>query len=189
MSEEIILEIITTTILKEDSKPNPGDINDIVNALFPSLYIILATIGAFIVTMIILTKFFYNPVSKMMKKRHDFIQKNIDDSVAAKLKSIKIKSSAKQELSKSRIIAQEIISKSKKDSEVIKQHYIDEGKKEAERLIREANNDINFRMEKMAETRNNDIIDVAMIISKKIISKNIDQETVKEYLDSYINGE
>ncbi|MGL5617917.1 MAG: F0F1 ATP synthase subunit B [Metamycoplasmataceae bacterium] len=189
MSEEIILEIINTTILKEDSKPKPGDISDIVSALFPSLYIILATIGAFIVTMIILSKLFYNPVVKMMKKRHDFIQKNIDDSIESKHKSIEMKSNAKSELIKSRIIAQDIISKSKKDSEVIKQHYINEGKKEAERLICEANNDINFRMQKMAETRNDDIIEVAMIISKKIISKNIDKETTKEYLDSYIKGE
>ncbi|MGL5732588.1 MAG: F0F1 ATP synthase subunit B [Metamycoplasmataceae bacterium] len=189
MNEEIILEIINTTILREDSKPKPGDISDIVNALFPSLYIILATIGAFIVTMIILSKLFYNPVVKMMKKRHDFIQKNIDDSVDSKLKSLEMKSNAKNELVKSRIVAQDIISKSKKDSEIIKQHYIDEGKKEAERLIREANNDINFRMEKMAETRNDDIIEVAMIISKKIIAKDIDQEIAKEYLDSYIKGE
>ncbi|MGL5204828.1 MAG: F0F1 ATP synthase subunit B [Metamycoplasmataceae bacterium] len=189
MNEEIILAIINETILRESGNPKPGDINNIINALFPSLYIILATIGAFIVTMIILSKLFYNPVVKMMKRRHDFIQKNIDDSVDSKLKSIEMKSSAKNELIKSRIVAQEIISKSKKDSEIIKQHYIDEGKKEAERLIREANTEINFRMEKMVETRNDDIIEVAMIISKKIISKDIDQETTKEYLDSYIKGE
>lgn len=184
MSEKMMIEM-----MNETSKPNPGDINDIINGLFPSIYIILATIGAFIVTLIILSKLLYGPVSKMMKRRHDFIQKNIDDSVSSKLESIELQSIAKNELVKSKAIAQDIISKTKKESEILKQHYIDEGKKEAERLIHEANNEINFKIAKMQETRKDDIIEVAMIISKKIISKNIDKEITKDYLDSYIKGE
>lgn len=186
---EDITTIINEIFLKETAKPTPGDINDIINGLFPSLYIIIATIGAFIITLLILSKFLYGPVSKMMKRRHDFIQKNIDDSINSKQESLKLQSEAKGELFQSKIIAQEIISKTKRESEVLKQHYIDEGKKEAERLIDEANNEINFKLAKMMETRNNDIIEVAMIISKKIISKNIDEEVTKEYLDAYIKGE
>lgn len=186
---EDITTIINEIILKEVTKQTPSDINDIINGLFPSLYIVIATVGAFIVTLIILSKFLYGPVSKMMKRRHDFIQKNIDDSVKSKIESVKIQSQAKGELAQSKIIAQEIISKTKKESEVLKQHYIDEGKKEAERLIDEANHEINYKLAKMMETRNNDIIEVAMVISKKIISKNVDKETATEYLNSYIKGE
>ncbi|MGL6125444.1 MAG: F0F1 ATP synthase subunit B [Metamycoplasmataceae bacterium] len=188
MNEEMIMEIISETILNETQRQDPSDIAGMVDGLFPSLYIALATIGAFIVTLIILSKLFYGPVSKMMKRRHDFIQKNIDDSISSKIESDELKSTAKTELIKSKVIAQEMISKTKRESEVLKQHYIEEGKKEAERLINEANNEINFKLAKLAETRNDEIVEIAMIISKKIISKNIDKEITKEYLDSYIKG-
>ena len=181
--------MINKIISKEATKPNPGDINEIVNGLFPSIYIIIATIGAFLVTLIILSKLLYGPVKKMMKKRHDFIQKNIDDSVNSKQDSLKIQSKAKSELVQSKVIAEEIISKTKRESEILKQSFIDEGKQEAQRLIDEANIEINFKLLKMEETRNNDIIDMAIIISKKIISKNVGKDVAQEYLDSYIKGE
>lgn len=179
---------INNIYIFENKAPDVGDIGGIIEGLFPSLYVILATIGAFIVTLIILSKLFYNPVKKMMKKRHDFIQKNIDDSINLNEESIQIKSLANDELEKSKIIANEIISKSKKESETLKQHYISEGKKEADRLIKEANIAINFKLEKIEETRNNDIVDVAMIISQKIISENVQKEKIEEYLNGYING-
>jgi F-type H+-transporting ATPase subunit b len=187
MNEEVI-SIIKEIILKE-TKPNPGDINEVVSGLFPSIYVMIATIGAFLVTLIILSKLLYGPIKKMMKKRHDFIQKNIDDSIDSKNDSLKIQSKAKKELIQSKIVAEEIISKTKKESEVIKQNYIEEGKQEAQRLIDEANIEINFKLLKMEETRNNDIIDMAMVISKKIIAKNVDKKIAQEYLDSYIKGE
>ena len=188
MNEDIVIAI-KEIISKEATKPNPGDINDMVNGLFPSIYIMIATIGAFLVTLIILSKLLYGPVKKMMKKRHDFIQQNIDDSINSKNDSVKIKSKAKNELVQSKIIAEEIISKTKKESEILKQNYIDEGKQEAKRLIDEANVSINYKMLKMEENKNNEIIDMAILISKKIISKNVDENLVKEYLDSYIKGE
>ncbi|MDK2819663.1 MAG: F0F1 ATP synthase subunit B [Mycoplasmataceae bacterium] len=172
----------------ENRAPNVGDIGGIIEGLFPSLYVMLATIGAFIVTLIILSKLFYGPVKKMMKKRHDFIQKNIDDSIILNEESAEIKSLANDELIKSKLMAIEIISKSQKESEILKEHYITEGKKEADRLIKEANISINFKLEKIAETRNNDIVDVAMIISQKIISENVHKEKIEEYLNGYING-
>lgn len=181
---ELMLSVITKA-----NKPAPGDIEEMVGALFPSLYVVLATIGAFLVTLIILSKFFYKPVKKMMKKRHDFIQSNIDDSILAKDESLKNQSKSKEELTNSKFLAQEIVSKSKKESEVLKLHYIDEGKKEAERLINEANVEINFKLAKIEETRANDIIDAAIIISKQVISKNIDKNKMEEYFDSYIKGE
>ena len=178
----------TTSLSSLTDKPTTDDINGIIDGLFPSIYVIIATIGAFLVTLVILSKLLYGPITKMMKKRHDFIQKNIDDSVNSKEESIKIKSEAKSELVQSKVMAQEIISKSKKESQILKQQYIDEGKQEAARLISEANDEISFKLLKMEETRNNDIVDVAMIISKKLIAKNVDKNKVEEYLDSYIKG-
>ncbi len=183
---EKILNITNLSSLTD--KPNTDDINGIIDGLFPSIYIIIATIGAFLVTLIILSKLLYGPVTKMMKKRHDFIQQNIDDSINAKEESIKIKSEAKSELVESKVIAQEIISKSKKESEIIREQYINEGKKEAARLINEADVEISFKLSKMMETRNDDIIDVAMIISKEIITKNVDKKKIEKYLDSYIKA-
>ena len=52
--------------------------------ILPNLWIMIATIGSLFILLIILTYFFYNPVKKMVQRRKEFINKNINDSIEAK---------------------------------------------------------------------------------------------------------
>lgn len=160
-----------------------------LDALMPSIYIMLATLGALVILIIILTKFLYKPIKKMVEDRQKFIQKNIDDSVEIKDKMIQSHKESIQELEQAKITANEIISKSKTEAENIKSSYISEAKKEAKRIIDLANSDIARSKTILEQESRNEIIDIAVKISEKIIEKEVDENKVVDIIDNFLEKE
>lgn len=163
-----------------------GTIAEKLNQLMPSIYIMIATLGAFFVLIIILTKFLYNPVKKMIKDRQNFIQKNIDDSIKAKANAMSFEQEARDKLNDSKLVALDIINKSKLDAEVLKNQYIDQGKLEAKRIITEAKEDIKTKKIAIEKDSHDEIVNVAIQISEKLISAKISRKEAEQYLNDYL---
>ena len=167
-------------------RPGADSIGDKVKELMPSLYIMIATLGAFIILFVILTKLMYKPVKRMVKTRQDFIQKNIDDSVSAKQSALDLEQQARDHLVDSKLQAQAIIHKSKLDAEVLKHQYIDQAKAEAERLVSEARAEIHTQQQRLAQEAHDEIVNVAIAISEKLIAKKITKGEAEAYLNAYL---
>lgn len=173
------LNKITKSI--NDRSPSTDGIAEKLDQLMPSIYIIVATLGAFLVLLIVLTKLLYNPVKKMVKNRQDFIQKNIDDSINAKQKALSFEQEARNKLNASKLIASEIINKSKVEAEILKNQYINQGKIKADKLVNRAKDDIKNKKINLEKNIQKEIINVAIEISEKIISKKVSKEDVEKY--------
>lgn len=173
-------------VVYELNRPGTDTIGDKVKELMPSLYIMIATLGAFLVLFLVLTKLLYKPVRKMVKNRQDFIQKNIDDSINAKQSALTLEQQARDNLFDSKLMAQEIIHKSKLEAEVLKYQYIDQGKAEAERLVTEANAEINAKKQILEREVHNEIVNIAIEISEKMVAKNITKAEAEAYLNEYL---
>ena len=169
-------------------RPGTDSIGDKVNELMPSIYIMIATLGAFLVLFLVLTKLLYKPVRKMVKNRQDFIQKNIDDSISAKEMALSLEQQARDNLFNSKLMAQEIIHKSKLEAEVLKYQYIDQGKAEAERLVTEANVEISTKKQVLEREVHNEIVNIAIEISEKMVAKNITKAEAENYLNIYLGN-
>lgn len=183
---EKIMELDSKLLAQEP--PTMGGIGEKLEQLMPSIYIMVATLGALFVLLIILTKFLYKPVKKMIKNRQDFIQKNIDDSIMAKQNAILLEQEARDKLNDSKLIASEIVNKSKLEAEVLKHQYIDQGKSEATRIISEAKEEIKAKKRMIEQDSHDEIVNVAIQISEKIISKNASKEDAEKYLDEYLGS-
>lgn len=170
------------------SRPGTDSIGEKVNQLMPSLYIMIATLGSFVVLLLILTKLLYKPVKKMVKNRQDFIQKNIDDSINAKQNAINLEQEARDRLVDSKLMALEIINKSKLDAEVLKHQYIDQAKAEAAQIVKEAKAEIKAKKQILEEEAHNEIVNVAIEISEKMIAKRITKEEAEAYLKEYLGA-
>lgn len=182
--------LLTTSIIENlravNSKPSTGGLSEKLDQLMPSIWIMIATLGALCILIIILTKFLYKPVKKMVKNRQDFIQKNIDDSIEAKKNALLLEKESREELEISRSKAQEIISTSKIEGELIKKEYISQGQYESKRLIDESKQNIQANIKKIKSESHDEIVAIAIDISKKIINENIDTKQANKYLDEYL---
>ncbi len=170
----------------ENSEVGAGELANKLDQLFPSIYIIIATLGSLIILLIILTKFLYKPVSKMVENRKNFIKNNINQSIEAKEKAFSLENEAKQKLLTSQNTGQELISKAKIEAEVLKNMYIEQGKAEAERLVKEAKEGIEAKKKSLEKDSYNEIVSIALEISEKIVEKNISDKVANKYLDEYL---
>lgn len=179
------IEVFTT---KNNSTGWDDSLSDKLNQLMPSIYIMIATLGSLCFVFLILTYFLYKPVKKMVKKRKDFIQSNINESIQAKKKAFDLESEARTKLLESKEIGNELITKAKHEAEIIKNKYIEQGKLEVERLIKEANDDIEARKRILEQQSYNEVVSIAMNISEKIIKEKITEKDTKKYLDEYLRN-
>lgn len=156
--------------------------------ILPNLWIMIATIGSLFVLLIILTYFFYNPIKKMVQRRKDFINKNINDSIEAKNNAFSLENESRIKLEEAKNIGNDILLKAKLEAEEIKNQYIEEGKAKYSQLISEAKTEIDSRKVELEKQTYNEIVSVAMEISKKIIKDNISKNEVEKYLDEYLEN-
>lgn len=168
---------------------NFDGVKDKVNQLMPSLPMMLSTIGALIFLILVLHLMLYKPISKMVKNRKNFIQKNIDDAIGARDEATQLSEKAFLELSKAREMANEIINRAKKEAEITKIEYIDKAKKEAKRLLGETNLDIQNLRQKFEDSKKEQIIDAAIIISEKIIEDKIKNQDMDKYYSEFIKDD
>lgn len=179
-------EFINTTQRALNAPVNVGSISEKLDQLMPSIYIIVATLGAFLILLIILTKLFYKPVKKMVKNRQSFIQKNIDDSIHARKKAMSLEQEARNKLNASKLISSEIINKSKIEGEMIKNQYISESKLEASKILNKAKTDIKNKKLALEKDLHDEIVNVAVAISEKIIKEKISKEEAEKYCQEYL---
>lgn len=186
MIQDKILEIGDNVLKSLNEKPGTDGIAEKLDQMMPSIYIMIATLGALIVLIIILTKFLYNPVKKMVEERQKYIQKNIDDSLESKLSAINKEQEARDKLVESNNLAQEIINNSKIEAETIKVEYITKAKQEAKKITDDAKVDIQLTKEKLEKETKAEIVTIATEISEKIIKEKISPKIAQKYLEEYL---
>lgn len=157
------------------------------NNLFPSIPMMLATFITFVIVFLLLFFFLYNPVKKMIRKRQEFIQSQIDDSIKAKEDSLAKLSQAQAELIESHKQSVNIVNNAKSKAQEILASYKNKAISDANRLIEETQIDLNERKKEfdknsrilIAETAT----EIAQRILKREISKSTQDEIIKDFLE------
>lgn len=162
------------------------EILNLFKKLFPNIPLLIATIIAFTIVFITLTYFFYKPVKRMLKARHDLIQKNIDDSIENKKLANASLSDAQNSLVKAKIRAAEIVNKAKFEAEKVVIEYTNRATREAELIKANAEQEIINDKKRFEEESKHAIIDVAFEIANKIVKKKIQPEKEKKLIEEFL---
>ena len=77
----LILSLLNTCLLTScDTSKISKQIGDKAGDIVPNLWITLAQLGAFLVTVFVFFKFFYRPLKNKLDKRNEYIDKNVKES-------------------------------------------------------------------------------------------------------------
>ncbi|QJG66999.1 F0F1 ATP synthase subunit B [Mycoplasma phocoenae] len=160
--------------------------NVFTNFAFQLPYFIF-TIISFVVTILVLTFLVYKPVKKALKKRQEFIQKNIDDSVQAKTAAIELQNEANESLIETYRKADMIIHDAKIDGEKIVDVLTKDAKAKAEHMIQQTNISINKGWRDFEKEEKRIITENAIEIAKKIIGREIKDEENKKMIQQLLD--
>lgn len=142
----------------------------------------------FVIMFLIVIKFAYAPVAKMMAKREDKVNGDLDYAEDTRKKADDLAAQRNSELKNTRAEANEIVSNAKKSGDTQRDQIISQAQTEAQQLKSNAQKDAEqARTDALASARD-DVAQLSIEIASKLISKELNADDQKALIDSYIEG-
>lgn len=159
---------------------------DLLNKLGIDWRLLIAQIINFVILLLILKKFLYKPILKVLDDRSKKIDKSLKDAQKIESNLAEAKSEKEKEVLAGKMEANQIVEKAKEDSEKLKKEKVAETKKEIEKIIKEAKNEIKVEREEMVAGLRAELADLILLASGKLTGQSIDKQTHLALIDQAI---
>ncbi|WP_461215538.1 F0F1 ATP synthase subunit B [Lacticaseibacillus sp. GG6-2] len=153
-----------------------------------SLGDMLFVLVAFIVLLLLVSKFAWGPVTKMMGERAGKINNDLDYAENARTEAQALAEKRKAELKNSQADAVKIVSQAKENGEKQRQQLVDAAHTEVATLKTNAQQDIEQQRADALNSAKDDVAELSLAIASKIIGKELDATDQQALIDSYIKG-
>lgn len=184
----LIFSLLLSLLLTSCSVDNASqDITDTINDAIPNLYVTLAQIGAFIVMVLVVIFFGYKPIKKKLDARREYVKKNLDDSDKHLKEAKKKEKEAEDIITASRIQANSIVEKARKQAIEEKNQMLDEAEKAIALKKIQDEKELKDKEQKMIKDNRDKIISTALDASKEILKREIKEEDNKKIVDDFID--
>lgn len=158
---------VTITLTSQDNLTHhAGGLFDF-NATLPLMAV------QFLILMFLLNIIFYQPVSKILDNRDDYIRNSLTTASAALNKADALILEYEQELADARKMAQELIRQSQKEAQEIVLIQIKEAQNAAENLVREASQQLQIQKEQALKALENRVELLSDHIQKKLLNDQL----------------
>lgn len=150
-----------------------------------NLYEITLQVLNLLILIYFINKLLAKPLSSFLESRTEKIKKSIEDSEQAKAKGEALISEQKKILKDAQLEAKEIREKASEAALKEKENLKNSAKEEANNLIEKAKQQINQEVKLAKQTLKSKSVETAVMLTEKLINKNIDHNANKTVLDNY----
>ncbi|MFZ5365614.1 MAG: F0F1 ATP synthase subunit B [Patescibacteria group bacterium] len=140
----------------------------------------------FTVVLIVLYKFVYKPILKLLHNREKKIAQSLKDAQTVEENLKKSKIERENQVALGRKEGEKLIAAATKKADEVKQTKIDEAKTESAALVSEAKNKIRMERERMIDEVKNEVGQLVLLATKKITQESIDAKTHKKLIDQAV---
>ncbi|MFA6587065.1 MAG: hypothetical protein WCS91_03905 [Bacilli bacterium] len=163
-------------------------ISDTISNALPNLWVSLAQLGAFGVTLFVFFRFAYKPLKNKMKQRSDAITKAREEAKSDSEKAKEANRIAESNIEASRKKANEIVQDAKKNGEKLTAEMKDKAQLEIEEQRKQNEEDMALRRKKLESEDHNMIVRTALNASKLILGRELTKEDNDKIVDSFIDS-
>jgi F-type H+-transporting ATPase subunit b len=142
--------------------------------LSPEINQMLWSFGAFIILLVLLGRFAFPPLLKMLKEREETIKQSLDKAEQTRDQAEQLMNDYKKQMAEARKEAQVIIEQGKKLAESMKEDIVKEAQAEASKTIERARQEINREKEKAFEELQSKMADMVVLTSTKVVGRSLD---------------
>ncbi|MGX6978708.1 F0F1 ATP synthase subunit B [Vagococcus elongatus] len=143
---------------------------------------------SFVLLLLLIKKFAWQPMTKMLDKRAETIANNIDDAERSKITAAQLVAENEAILKQSRAEAAEIVRKAKEVAEKDANVIIQDAHADAKRHLEQGKKELEIEKAKLIDSAKHEVADLSIEIAEKIIKKELDLATHQELINSYIEG-
>ncbi|MBU0646129.1 F0F1 ATP synthase subunit B [Patescibacteria group bacterium] len=150
-----------------------------LGALGINLKIFIAQLINFVVVLLVLWKWAYTPIVKMLQKRSETIEKSLKDAAQIEVRLSDLEHERKQVINEARNQAAKIMEQTKADAEARREEMTQKAKREVENIVTSGKNQLQQEKEAMLRAAREGMVEIALAAAKKILSETIDEDKAK----------
>ena len=162
-------------------------LSESLNVISVNIWQILFSLANLIILFLIIKKFLFGPVERMLKNRQEQLDSLYSDAEksrqAAKddelLWQSKIKSADTE--------AKDIVENARKKANLKTDRLISKAKDDAEDILRQAEADARLEREKSTDTMKKEIVEISAALAEKILKREIDLDDHRKVIDECLD--
>jgi len=162
-------------------------IKTISEKLIPNLLSFVVQFLSFIVLLLVVFFFAYKPVKKILAKRADYIQSEVDQAKENNALAEKNVDEAKSLVASSKVKASEIVKNAEKQGQERYDAIVLEAKNEATSIKLDAQKDIERAKEEAREEIRSEMVNVALSASEEILKREVDSQDNRRLAEDFID--
>lgn len=164
-----------------------GEFSGFVDKIIPSSAIpILVQLCATAVLFIIVAKFVFKPVRKILKQRQDYVESQLRDAEASKARSLEYEKTAQASIDEAREKSKTILLDAKLQAEAGKEKAMEELNEEIRAARRRTEEEIRQEKQATIEEVRKQIVDVALQASEAVLNREINEQDQSKLVEEFV---
>lgn len=141
------------------------------------------TLVAMLVLFIALSYLLFNPARKMLEKRKEFIQSQLDEAAGAKQDAITMKEEYDSKIAGVEDESAAMLAEARKKAKAREAEIVAEAQDEAHRIKTRAEKDVALEKEKVRDEVKQEMVQVAALMAGKFVEQSMDEATQAGLID------
>ena len=162
-------------------------IRTIGEKLVPNLVSFVVQFLSFLILLLVVFFLAYKPVKRLLKKRADFIEQEVNEAKENNALAAASVNEAKELVSSSKVKASEIIKNAEAQGQEKFDAMILEAKEEVAQMKRDAEEDIARAKEDAIQDIRSEMVNVALSASKEILKREVDNKDNVRLAEDFID--
>lgn len=147
----------------------------------------LAMVINFAITLLLLTKFAWNPLLKILAERQARIAGQLEAADQERVSAEKLRAEYQQQMQNAKSDAQAIMDKALKLADNTKEEMIASAREEHARLLETAQEKIARERQQALEDIRSEVVAISVAAAAKIIGRSVDEKINAKLVDDFIN--
>jgi len=147
----------------------------------------LVSLANLLILFLILKKFLYGPVTKALESRRSAVDKQYADADAALDAAKKAQTEYEAKLADAEVTADELRTAAADEAKRHGERIVAEARDRADGIIRQAEMQIELDKKKAESDMKREIADVSTALAEKLIERELDKDTHRELIDSFLD--
>ncbi|MBE0476175.1 MAG: F0F1 ATP synthase subunit B [Coriobacteriia bacterium] len=156
------------------------------SAVLPSLTEIWPTLVAFVILFIVLSRFAFPPIMKMMEKRADTIRDSLERAEETKVEAERLLEEYKQQMAEARAEAGKVIDQGRKVAESMRAEIVAKANEDAASIVAKAKERIEAERKAALADLQSQIAELAVAVAGKIIGERLTVADHEKLIDRYL---
>lgn len=152
-----------------------------------NLWDTLISLCNLLVLFLILKKFLYKPVKKVLAERKQAVDLQYSAAEEARRQALESKEMWSEKMISADKEAEQILKNASADAQRRGDRIIDKAKEEADGIVQRAKTEARLEVKKAQSGIKQEIINVSAALTEKMLDREINSEDHRELIDSFIN--